>query len=124
MVVRVDKCVTFGIKKCSTRSLQYEQKLFVNHKTVPTVKSGESSKYLGRYFNFEMNNKVHREKLQSSLVDMLTNIDSLSILPKNKLLLYQRYLLSKLSWHLTVANLAKTWVIESLDPIIIRFIRQ
>ena len=75
---------------------------------MPTVKSGESFKYLGRYFNFEMDNKVHKEKLQSSLVDMLTNNDSLSLLPKNKLLLYQRYLLLKLSWHLTVANLAKT----------------
>jgi len=124
MVIRVDKCVTFGIRKFSTRSLQYEPKLFVNHKTVPTVKSGESFKYLGRYFNFEIDNKVHKEKLQSSLVDMLTNIDSLSILPKKKLLLYQRYLLSKLSWHLTVANLAKTWVIENLDSITIRFIRQ
>ena len=38
--------------------------------------------------------------------------------------MYQRYLLSKLSWHLTVANLAKTWVIENLDSITIRFIRQ
>ena len=108
MVIRVHKCVTFGIKKFSSRSLQYEPKLFVNNKTVPTVKSGESLKYLGRYFNFKMDNKVHKEKLQSCLVDMLTNIDSLSILPKNKLLLYQRYLLSKLSRHLTVANQAKT----------------
>ena len=40
------------------------------------------------------------------------------------LLLYQRYIISKLSWHLTVANLAKTWVIENLDSISIRFIRQ
>ena len=116
--------MTFGIKKFSTRSLQYEPKLFVNHKAAPPVKSGESFKYLGRYVNFEMDNKVHKEKLQSSLVDMLTNIDSLSMLPKNKLLLYQRYLLLKLSWHLTVANLAKTWVSENLDSIAIRFIRQ
>ena len=55
-----------------------------------------------------MDKEVYKEKLQSSLVDTLTNIDSLSILPKNKLLLYQRYLLSELSWRLTVANLAKT----------------
>ena len=59
----------------------------------------------------KMDNKVHKEQLQSSLFDMLT-IDSLSLLPKNKLLLYQRYVLSKLFWHLTVANLAKTWVIK------------
>ena len=71
-----------------------------------------------------MNRKVHKEKLQSSLVDMLTSSDSLLILPKNKLLLYHRYLLSKLSWHLTVANLAKKWVIENLDFITIRVIRQ
>ena len=57
-------------------------------------------------------------------IDMLTNNDSLSILPKNKFLLYQRYLLSKLSWNLTVANLAQTWVIENLDSITIGFIRQ
>ena len=96
MVIRVDKCVTFGIKKFSSRSLQYMPKLFVNNTTVPTVKSGESFKYLGRNFNFAMDNKVYTEKMQSSLDDMLTNIDSLSILPKNKLRLYQRYLLSKL----------------------------
>ena len=124
MVIKVDKCVIFGIKKFSSRSLQYAPKLSVNNRSVPTVKSAEPFKYLGRYFNFEMGNKVHKEKLQSSLVDMLTNIDSLSILPKNKLLLYQRYLLSKISWHLTVANLAKTWISENLDSITIRSIRQ
>ena len=64
----------------SSRSfhLQYEQKLFVNNKTVPTAKSEESFKYLGRYCNFEMDNTVHKDKIQSSFVDMLTNFDSLS----------------------------------------------
>ena len=38
MVIRVDKCVIFGINKFSSRSLQYEPKLFFNNKTVPTVK--------------------------------------------------------------------------------------
>ena len=124
MVTRLDKCLTFGVKKFSFRSLQYEPKLFVNNTTVPTVKSGESFKYSGRYFNFEMDNKVHKEKLQPSLIDILTNIDSLSIPPKHKLLLYQWYLLLKFSWHLTVANLTKTWVIKNLDSITIRFIHQ
>jgi len=101
MIIRVDKCVTFGIKKFSSRSLQYEPKLFINNEIVPAVKSGDSFKYLGRYFNFEMDNEIHKEKLKSSLPDMLTRIDALPVLPKNKLLLYQRYILSKLSWHFT-----------------------
>ena len=120
MIIRVDKCVTFGIKKFSSRSLQCEPKLLINNETVPTVKSGDSIKYLGRSFDFEMDNEVHKEKLKSSLLDMLTRIDALPVLPKNKLLLYQRSILSKLSWHLTVATLPKTWVIQHLDNVVAR----
>ena len=93
-------------------------------RNVPAFSCCTKVKYLGRYFNFEMDKKVHKEKLQCSLVDMVTNIDSLSILLKNKLLMYKRYLLSKLSWHLTFANLAKTWVTENLDSVPIRFRRR
>ena len=124
VIITVDKCVTFRIKEFSSRSLQYEPKLFINKDIVPTVKCGDSFKYLGRYFNFEMDNEVHKEKLKSSLPDMSTRIDALPVLPKNKLLLYQRYILSKLSWHLTVATLPKPWVIQNLDNVVTRFVRQ
>ena len=115
--------MTFGMKKFSSRSLQYESKLLINNKIVPTVKSGDSIKYLGRYFNFEMDNEVHKEKLECSLLDMLTRIDAFPVLLKNKLLLYQLYILSKISWHLTVATLPKTWVIQHLDNVVTRFVR-
>ena len=125
MVIRENKCATIGIKKFSSRSLQYEPNLFINSEHVPTVKS---FKYLGGYFNFEMNNEAHKEKLESSLSlslsEMLKRIDALPILPKNKILLYQCYIMSKLSWHFTVASLSKTWVIQNLDNVVIRFIRQ
>ena len=57
------------------------------------------------------------------LSDLLNKIDTLRILPKNKLLLYHRYVLSKISWHLTVADLSKTWVIEHLDNLVVKFVR-
>ena len=44
--------------------------------------------------------------------------------PKNKLLIYNRYLLSKLSWHFTLATLTKTWVIENADSIVNQYIRR
>ena len=97
MVISVDKCAAFGIKKFSSRSLQYEPKLFINSELVHTVKSGESFKCLGRYLYFEMNNEAHKEKLESSHSEMLKRIDALPILPKNNILLYQRFILSKLS---------------------------
>ena len=114
IIIRVDKCSTFGLKKCLTKSVQYQPKLIIKNAVVPPVKPSESFRYLGRYFNFEMSYQFHKTELLA-LVKDLTSIDLLPLHPKNKLLLYNRYLLSKISWHLTVANLPKTWVIENLD---------
>ena len=124
MVICVDKCTTFGIKKLSTSSLHFQPKLLINSELIPHVKQGESFKYLGRYFNFDMDNKDHTELITSSLQTMLKTIDSLNIHPRNRLLLYDRYVLSKLSWHLTVADLGKTWICENLDNIVTKYVRQ
>ena len=70
---------------------------------------------LGRHFNFEMNNDEHMSSLKSSFSNLLSDIDSLPILPQNKLRLYQTYLLSKASWDFTVSNISKTWVMQNLD---------
>ena len=119
----MDKCITFGIKKFSTRCLQFQPKLLVNSKSVPTVKNGESFKYLARFFKFEMNNKDHKDLLLFSLHNMLQTVESLHIHSKNKFFLYHRYILSKLSWHLTVADLSKTWICEHLDNFVTKYIR-
>ena len=108
MLIRVDKCSSFGIKKYSTRSLQFQPKVLISSTLVPTVKNGESFKYLGRFFNFEMDNNDHKSLLLSSLQSMLKTIGSLHIHSKNKLFLYDRYVLSKLSLHFTVADISKT----------------
>ena len=57
MVTRLDKCVTFGIKKFSSRSLQFLPKLLINSEVVPPVKTDESFRYLGHFFNFNMEKK-------------------------------------------------------------------
>ena len=124
MVIRVDKCVTFGIKKFSSRSLQFQPKLLINSEVVPPVKKDESFKYLGRFFNFDMDNKDHKDFLISNLQTLLKKIDTFNIHPRNKLLLYDRYVLSKISWHLTVADIGKTWISENLDNIVTKYVRQ
>ena len=52
----VDKCFLFGIRKSATLSVQFLPKLIINKDLVPTVKIGESFKYLGRYFSFSIQN--------------------------------------------------------------------
>ena len=124
MIVRVDKCIIFGIKKFSICSMKFQPKLFISKETVPPVNKGRSFRHLGRHFNFEMNNDEHMSSLTSPFSDMLPEIDSLAILPQNKLRLYQTYLLSKVSWDFTVTNISKTWVMQLLDNLVSRYFRE
>ena len=124
MIIRVDKCSTFGIKKAISKSVQYLPKLLINNRLIPTVKIGESFEYLGRYFDFNMSNDKHKAELTTLVNELLIDIDSKPLHPKNKLILYNRYVLSKLSWHFTVATLPKTWIIENIDSVANQFIRR
>ena len=108
MVIRVEKCSTFGIKKAVSKSAQYLPKLLISNNLIPTVKIGASFEYLGRYFDFGMSNQDHKSKLICLADDLMSYIDLKPLHPKNKLLLYRRYVLSKLSWHFTVAAIPKT----------------
>ena len=46
IIIRVDKCCTFGIKKVSSKSAQIQPKLFINKESVPCVKLDDSFRYL------------------------------------------------------------------------------
>ncbi|XP_028419269.1 uncharacterized protein LOC114545096 [Dendronephthya gigantea] len=124
MIIRVDKRSTFGIKKAITKSVQYLPKLFIHNNMIPTIKSGEAFNYLGRYFDFNMSNENHKYELITLISELMSEIDSKPLHPKNKLRVYSRYVLSKLSWHFTVATLSKTWVIENIDSVVNQYIRK
>ena len=124
MIIRVDKCSTFGIRKSSTASTQYLPKLLINQFLVPTVAVGNSFKYLGRYFNLSMDNIDDMSEVLQLITGLMRKIDEIPCHPKNKLLLYHRFVLSKISWHFTIADLGKTWVSENIDNLVSKYIRQ
>ena len=99
-------------------------KAYFENSLVPTVESNKSFKYLGRYFNFNMDNNDHMSTLLSTIKDLMIKTDNLPCHPKYKLLLYHRFVLSKLSWHLTIADLSKTWVVDNLDNIVTSYVRK
>ena len=51
-------------------------------------------------------------------------LTKISCHPKSKLLLYHRYVLSKISWHFTIADLSKTCVIENLHNKVADYVRR
>ena len=123
MTFRVVKCCTFGIKKVSSKVAQVQPTLFINKKMVPCVKHEDSFRYLGRHFDFHMSNQVHKIELPSLVTSMLNIIDSLPLYPNSKVLLCNRYLLSKISWHFTVCDLSKTWIVQNLLNTVSHYIR-
>ena len=123
MEIRVDKCVSFGIRKSSTSSIQFLPKLIINRKLVPVVNIGVSFKYQGCYFNFSMDNSKRISILLETTNDLMTKIDQLPCHPKNNLSLYHRFILSKIAWHVTITVLSKTFVVENLDTIVAKFVR-
>ena len=124
MIIRVDKCSTFGIKKHSSKSIQYQPKLFIDHLLVPRIEIGESFRYLGRYFNFNMSDEKHQSEIFDLFNNIISKIDDLHLHPRNKILLYSRYLLSKISWDFTITDISQTWICETLDGIATKYIRK
>ena len=111
-------------KKALTKSVQYLPKLLINNNIIPTIKTGKSFRYLGSYFDFDMSNDQHKSEITSIIDELMSDIDHKPLHPKNKLLVYSRHVLSKISWHLTVASLSKTWVIENIDSTVNSYIRK
>ena len=123
MITKVEKCHSFGMKKCQTKCMQIKTELYLNNKMINTVKIDQSFVYLGRYFDFNMTNKDLKDISLAKTNELLNTINKLPLHPKIKILLYQRYVLSKISWHLTVADLPVNWVKQSLGNITSKFIR-
>ena len=67
---------------------------------------------------------IHMSTLLSTIKDLMIETDNTPCDPKYKLLLYHRFVLSKLSWHLTIADLGKTWVIDTLANIVASYVRK
>ena len=103
-------------------SVQYLPKLFVNNEIIPAIKDYENFIYLGRSFNFKMDNNYHKLELVSNAKELLEKISSLPLHPRNKLLLYNNYALFKLAWHLTIADLGLTWIKHNLDTLLVYFV--
>ena len=123
MVIRVDKSITFGIKKSATESTQCKPRLLINNELVPCVEFGDSFRYLGRYFDIDMSNTVHKRELSHTVSDIMSKVGLLPLHPRFKHQLYNRYLLPKISWHHSVADLTKTWVSEILDNLVAKYFR-
>ena len=71
-----------------------------------------------------MDNSEHKRELLQKTTEILNIIDCLPLRPRKKLMIYSRYLLSKISWDLKIADLNVTWVKNTLDNLCHNHIRR
>ena len=80
LIVRVDKCSVFGVKKSKPESVQYQLYITINRERVRQIKNGDSFTYLGKEFNFNMNCN-HVNFLMKIIRDYANRIDALPFIP-------------------------------------------
>ena len=95
LIIRVDKCHTFSMKKSSSKSSQFNPYVKIKGQIVAPIEQGKSFIYLGKEFNFGMNCSNIKTEIETKFLDYLTKIDILPLHPKNKLQIVQRYVFFK-----------------------------
>ena len=82
MKIRPDKCQTFAMKKVLTQSKQFKPKIYVDNILIKSIEEKESFRYLGRWFNFDMDNSEHKRQLLDTTNRILSLIYQLPLHPK------------------------------------------
>ena len=83
----------------------------------------EGFTYLVRVFDFNMDDEAHKT-LVKTCKRILEDIDRLPLHPKHKIELYSKFLMSKISWDLTISDINITWVKQTLDSVSSSFVRK
>jgi hypothetical protein len=124
MCIRPDKCISFGMAKMSGTYSQYEPKLFLGSNVIPPVKCGDSFKYLGKIFSFNMDNKEIKDSLIKRLKDILDTISNLSVPLSLKLRIVRLYIPSQFNFELQIYSLSLIWITDNLDQQIVNALRE
>ena len=123
MEIRLDKCNSFAMIKRNSVYCQILPTISINAGQILPTPIGESFKYLGRIFDFNLKGEVEKTEIFNKLSKLLKITTDLKVKPQTKLKILDRYIVSQISFNLRICNFTATWISETLDPLCIRNIR-
>ena len=124
MVLRLDKCSSFGLVKRSNVFKQTFPGLFVEGKQVPSVAQGEDFCYLGKLYNFEINASAGaKEFITNKLKALLAVTNKLKVRPQTKLKILKLYIHAQIVFYLKAYDLSSTWIENALDAPCVQCVR-
>ena len=122
LVIRVDKCITFGMQKRGNKYLQILPVLSIESGQIPQVGINGEFTYLGRRFSYDMSNTSAKIDLVEKLSKLLNITDKLKLRVQNKLKILFFYIHAQVLYEIKLYNFPVTWVKQSLDALCIRHI--
>ena len=124
MHLRIDKCVSFGMRKQEGVYSQYLPNLTINDSKIPALELGSSFKYLGKLFNFEMNNDEAKSNLINRLSGFLEIIKNLKVKVTMKLKILRVFIPSQFNFDLRIYDFAYTWIEQNLDQLSVNAVNE
>ena len=124
MHLRIDKCVSFGMRKQEGVYSQYLPNLTINDSKIPALELGSSFKYLGKLFNFEMNNDEAKSNLINRLSGYLEIIKNLKVKVTMKLKILRVFIPSQFNFDLRIYDFAYTWIEQNLDQLSVNAVNE
>ena len=106
------------------KATQFNPYLQISNEIVPTVLPDKAFVYLGKEFSFSMKTNAIQEDLVNDLNKYLEKLDKLPLHTKNKLLVINRFIYSKLRWRFSIYNLSETWVKQNIDNLVSKYSRK
>ena len=94
LIIRVDKCSTFDIKKVRTDLTQYEPYLKISNELIPSIEMNNSFPYFGKDMNMYMSNDYIKSLLVSTIKQYVQIANQLPLHPVQKKLNYVNDLFS------------------------------
>ena len=115
MVIRLDKCTTFGMTKRDGVFQQIESALFINQEKISAIPIGSHFVYLGKIYDFDLANERAKQVVKEKLQTMLRTTSLLRVTVQMKLKVLKTYIHSQLSFELRLYNFGSTWIEDCLD---------
>lgn len=123
MLIRLDKCSSFGMMKRNNSFDQIEPGVYVGGSRIPPVPIGGSFTYLGKLFEFDMKNKLAKSEICNKLEQLLKITSNLKVAAQTKLKILKRYIHSQLQFELKIYPLGTTWIEQNMDASCTRHVR-
>ena len=123
MIIRLDKCCTFGMRKFDGLYQQFEPAIYLDNHIIPQIAIDESFVYLGKLFNFKMDNSLAKEKLFTKLKFLLKTTSDLKIRAQLKIKILLRYIHSQIINDLKLYDIKSTWIRQNFDKECYMYIR-